>query len=233
MEKVDFLNLIEGYYNIQLTKPQLQYFFTGSRNVAMSSPRRGGKSFIANMDSLYTCTIPNKSVAIVFPSETQAKLAKEEIINMTDALIGYIHVLDSVSNYIRFSNGSKIYLLIAKNFDDGSKGCRFNKVTIEEPDHISNDIESIEQRAGACMCINEDAQLKIVGTHGTVRHNLAAYLLNPYFESITVTLNNTHLNYSRERLVELSQEMREDLFFLEILNQITPSMLNKHLTSNE
>lgn len=232
MEKINFLNLIEGYYGFQLTKPQLQYFFTGNRYVAMSSPRRGGKSFITNMDSLYACTIPNTKVAIILPYEHGIKLAKDEIIDMANALNGYLHIHGNHYKSIHFSNGSIIYFFTGKSFDNDSRGHKLDKITIEEPDYMDN-IELIKLRAEACMCINENAQFKMVGTHGTSKHNLAAYLLNPYFESITATLNSTHLNYDREKLNEFEQDLPEELYSLEILNQITPSILNRHLINNE
>lgn len=232
MEKIDFLNLIEGHYGLQLTKPQLQYFFAENKYVAMTCPRRGGKSFIAYMDSLYPCTTPNTKVAIVLPYEHGVKIAKDEIINMANALNEYMHILSSLSNCIQFSNGSKIYLFNAKNFEAGVCGCRLNQVTIEEPDQMVN-MESIKHIAEACMCPNENAQFKIIGTHGISRHNLAAYMLSPYFKSITATLNNTHVRYTREQLHALESALPQEVYSLEILNHMTPSILNSTLSNNE
>ena len=38
MEKTLFLDLIEGYYNTQLTRFQLQYFFSTNKYLAVSCP---------------------------------------------------------------------------------------------------------------------------------------------------------------------------------------------------
>lgn len=224
MNKTLFLDLIERHYGSQLSRFQLQYFFSSSKYVAASCPRRGGKSFITNLDSLYACTTPGKRVVIILPGECHIRLAKEQIIEMVEVLNGYIAIERSNRNTIYFNNNSTLYLYSGLNPLENYRGCRFNKVTIEEPDCIK-DIEPLKQILECCMFAVEDAQLKMIGTHSASIHNLKSYMLSPYFEKVTGTIHTVYNPISRQRLSEMEAEMGDSAQFrLEFLNEISPAV---------
>lgn len=231
MEKTVFLDLIERHLGTQLVRYQLQFFFNSSRYLAVSCPRRGGKSFITNLDALYTCTEPNKRVVIILPNQTSVEAAIRNIRRMTEALDGYVEIANTNRTTIFFNNGSTIYLLSGNAVLENYRGCRFNKVIIEEPDYIKN-IEELMTTLELCTLEFPDAQLKMIGTHGVTKHNLKSYMLNPYFEKITVTAHSIYNPMSRERLNEIESTMDSDRFSLEYLNEITPSLFERLTTIN-
>ena len=227
MEKTLFLDLIEGYYNTQLTRFQLQYFFSTNKYLAVSCPRRGGKSFIAQIDALYTCTTPDKRVVIILPNKASLNITREDLIDKTNALSGYIEVSNSNTSTICFNNGSVIHLLTASNAENDFIGCRFNKVIIEEPDYIKN-IEDVIMRLEICMTFSPDAQIKLIGTHSINNHNLKSYMLNPYYEKISVTAKSIYSPMTNQQLEQLKREIQDDnVFYLQHLNEVTPSILNR------
>lgn len=226
MEKTIFIDLIERSYNSQLARYQLQYLFSSSRYVAASCPRRGGKSFIAQLDTLYTCTTPNKKAAIILPNRTSIDAAKANITRMVQALNGYIEIEGTNRDTIIFNNNSVIYLLSGSQILENSRGRRLNKVTIEEPDFIDN-IEELINVLDCCMLSVEDAQLKMIGTHSVSKHNLKSYMLNPYYDKITVTADSVYNPMSRQALNEIRSTMiNSNAFKLQYLNEITPSLFN-------
>lgn len=226
MDKTLFLDLIERYYNSQLSRFQLQYFFTSHRYVAASCPRRGGKSFVTNLDSLYACTIPNKRVAIILPGTDAIKIAKREITEMVEALDGYIEIERSNMNTIYFNNNSTLYLFSGASQPESYRGQRLNKVTIEEPDFIKN-IEDLEITLNCCMGIFEDSQLKMIGTHSASNHNLKSYMLSPYYEKIIATPSSVYDPINRETLNEMREMIGDNARFrLEFLNEVSPSLWN-------
>ena len=227
MEKTLFLDLIEGYYNTQLTRFQLQYFFSTNKYLAVSCPRRGGKSFIAQLDALYTCTTPDKRVLFILANKAMLNHTKNDLINKANALSGYIEVSNSNANTICFNNGSVIHLLVVNNADYDFIGCRFNKVVIEEPDYIKN-IEDVITRLEICMTSSPDAQFKLIGTHSISNHNLKSYMLNPYYEKISVTAKSIYSPMTNQQLEQLKKEIQDDdVFYLQHLNEVTPSILNR------
>lgn len=226
MDKTLFLDLIERHYGSQLSRFQLQYFFSSNRYVAASCPRRGGKSFIAIVDSLYTCTAPNKQVALLLPNWTVIKRTKEEIRNMMHSLTGHLSIQRMSNDAIYFNNNSVLHLLSAQAVTDSFRGMRLNKVVIDEPDTIA-DIEQLKLTLECCMQAYEDAQFKMIGTHSLSRHNLKSYMLSPYFEKVTGTIHTVYNPMNRQRLSELEAEMRDSAQFrLEILNEVSPAIWN-------
>lgn len=224
MDKTLFLDLIERHYNSQLSRFQLQYFFTSNRYVAASCPRRGGKSFVTNLDSLYTCTTPGKRVAIILPGEDAVRIAKREITEMVEALNGYIRIQRSNRNTIYFNNNSEIRLLSGFQHVDNYRGCRFNKVIIEEPDFIKN-IEELIIILECCMASFEDSQLKMIGTYSVSNHNLISYMLSPYYEKIIATPSSVYNPINRETLNEIREMIGDNARFkLEFLNEVSPSL---------
>lgn len=226
MDKTLFLDLIERHYNSQLSRFQLQYFFSSNRYVAASCPRRGGKSFVAIVDSLYTCSTPGKNVALLLPNWTAVKYTKEEINNAMHAFIEVFRIERTTNNVVYFDNGSVLHILSTGMPIDSFRGMRLNKVVIDEPDTIA-DIEQLKLTLECCMQSYEDAQFKMIGTHSSSRHNLKSYMLSPYFEKVTGTIHTIHNPMNRQRLSELEAEMGDNAQFrLEILNEVSPDIWN-------
>lgn len=224
MDKTLFLDLIERHYGSQLSRFQLQYFFTSNKYVAASCPRRGGKSFVSNLDALHTCTTPGKKVAIILPGEDAVRIANREITEMVEALDGYIEIRRSNRNTICFNNNSEIKLLSGCQCIDNFRGCRLNKVIIEEPDFTKN-IEELITVLECCMISFEDSQLKMIGTHSASNHNLKSYMLSPYYEKIIATPSSVYDPINIETLNEMREMIGDNARFrLEFLNEVSPSL---------
>ncbi|MEG1494709.1 MAG: hypothetical protein RR406_00195 [Bacilli bacterium] len=229
MEKINFLDYIERHYGFQLTSSQLKYYFTTNKYVVMTSPRKGGKTFIASLDALQTCTTPNKNVCIVIGSEIERRFIQNYIIDIVESLNGYITIDFINDNQIKFTNNSNIYF---KSNEFDSRGTKFNKAIISEPDSI-NDMEDLILRLELCMAICPDAQIKLVGTHMRNKTNLISYMLNPYYEKIQITYNQLHYRHSEEDLRKIREIMDTVSYNLEILNNISPNVIGAMFQRSE
>ncbi|MGL5765977.1 MAG: hypothetical protein ACRCX8_10090 [Sarcina sp.] len=224
MEKIEFLNVIERAMDIQFTKSQLEYFFTSNRYVAMSSPRNGGKSFVVSMDSLYTCTAPNKKACIIFTHRTEIDIIKHYISNVISLLENYIQIQQSTVDRITFNNGSEIIFKHAFSCDS-LRGYKFNKITLIEPDSIKNLEEIINNNLEPLIAIYTDAQIKLIGTHEINSINLLSYMMNSYYYTIRASHRELPISLTSEEVIQLKQIMGRARYELEMENRITPNIL--------
>lgn len=231
MDKTLFLNLIEKHFEFQLNKTQLQFFYSSGMYTVMSTPRRAGKDFVALMDCLHTCTTPNNTVLMIVPTVSESNIVLQLFNDMINAFKEHIEVNRIMRNNnitISFTNNSELIILPARTIEGDCRGKKINKAIITEPDYINCNIEDLILRLQSCMCIFPNAQLKMIGTHGISKHNLMAYMMNPYFEKITASYKDiVGENYSYLDLQNLEESMDTTTYQLEVLNMITPTMLNE------
>lgn len=220
MNKVDFLNKIEQHYGFQFNKSQLQFFFLENKFTVMSSPKRGGKTLIASMDALYTCTNVNKTVCLIAPNKEEKQLIYNYITKMVIALKSGLSINRMTSDGIYFNNNSS---LLIKSPDYMFRGYRFDKAIIVEPDLVTEDIQKlIDYQLLPCLAVNANSQLKLIGTHKKGCFNLIAYMMNPYYEKIQMTYQQSHLSYTNEEQEDYVNNNGMTSFKLEVLNEITP-----------
>ena len=211
------LEVIEKKLGFEFENKQLDFIFNNKKNLLYTAPRGYGKDLITAVRAIIkSISTPRKRTAVIVGSEMQKKMIHNLIVETIGEDLIAINNTASSCYMIRLNNDSIIQIINGSHIEN-MRGFRVDEVIISEPFSFnSNKLDEIITRANAIMAHQNKPSLLLIGTPALSNETFNRLLVSPYWDRISVTINDVSRLQS---LRSLRTELDEETFRREILGE--------------
>ena len=211
------LEVIEKKLGFEFENKQLDFIFNNKKNLLYTAPRGYGKDLITAVRVLIkSISTPRKRTAVIVGSEMQKKMIHNLIVEIVGEELIAVNNTASSFYMIRLNNDSIIQIINGSHIENMC-GFRVDEVIISEAFSFNNrTLNEIITMSNIIMAHLSKPSLLLIGTPSLSNETFNRLLVSPYWDRISVTINDVSRLQS---LRNLRAELDEETFRREILGE--------------